>query len=245
MSAARACAHDARSAANGARAFAMLVVMTVVGATVVTAHAQTASLQGNAIPTLDDPAGAVSVVAASAPFEDRVAFVVENGTNHPVRIRSVASGATSASGAAAVRVSTSDVVPARLAPGETAIGQVRWRAGTLAAGETVTWHVNAKRTAAAADPARLDAVAFVLSAPSVGRVAQTLTFDATNPHDAPRFGPIEARVLCMNEASRPVLLVSVDVKHGRLRSGASAPVTVPMRELCPSYVAAVAARIDR
>lgn len=222
-----------------------LVVTAFVGATAGSAHAQTASLEGNATPVLEDPAGAVAVVAAAAPFEGRVAFVVENGTNHSVKIRSVASGATSASGGAAVRVSTTDVVPARLAPGETAIGQVRWRAGTLATDATVTWQVEATRTAATADPSRLVAGNFVLSAPRVGRVAQTLTFDVTNPHDAPRFGPLEARVLCLNEARRPVLLAPLDVRHRRLRSGASTPVTVPMGELCPSYVVAVVAGNDR
>jgi hypothetical protein len=204
-----------------------------------------ASLSGNAVPMLDDPAGKVAIVASSAPVDGRVAFIVENGTDHPVRIRSVMAGATSASGAAAVRASTRGVTPARLAPGDTAVGQVRWRAGTLEADATVTWKVTVRRIASGADPARLDAGHFVLSPPLVGSTAQTLTFDATNPHDASRFGPLEARVLCLNEASRPVLLVAVDMEYGRLPSGSSTPVIVPMRELCPSYLVAAAAALGR
>jgi len=223
----------------------VIVLMSIVGATAAAAHAQTASLQGNAVPTLEDAGGKVAVVASSAPLDGRVAFIVENGTDHPVRIRSVASGATSVGGATALRASTADVVPHRLAPGETAIGQVRWRAGTLEADATITWNVKARRTAAPSDPGRLDADEFVLSPPLAGRVAQTLAFDVTNPHGGPRFGPLATRVLCLNEASRPVLLVARDVQHRRLRSGASTPVTVDMVELCPSYLVAVASRIDR
>ncbi|MET0628012.1 MAG: hypothetical protein ABW033_06100 [Acidimicrobiia bacterium] len=219
--------------------------VAVLSAAGVAAAQTSPSLQGNAVPTLDDSGGKVAVVASSAPVDGRVAFIVENGTGHPVRIRSVASGATSVGGARALRASTTDVVPHRLAPGETAIGQVRWRSGTLEADATITWNVEARRTAARTDPGRLDASGFVLSPPLAGRVAQTLTFDVANPHDAPRFGPLQTRVLCLNEASRPVLLVARSEQQGRLRAGASTPVTVDMLELCPSYLVAVASRVDR
>lgn len=219
---------------------AFLIVVCVVQA--IAAGAETPTLEGNASPTLDDPGGAVAVVAASAPVDGRVAFVVQNGTNRSVRVSKVASVATSPGGGSVVGASTSRVVPARLAPGETAIGQLRFRGDTNLIGATLQWKVSARRTAASADPFRLEVADLVASPPLTGAVAQTLDFTLTNPHEQARLGPFRVQVVCLNEAGRPAVGAAREIARRRLAAGASFDASVSLSTLCPSYVVAATSR---
>jgi hypothetical protein len=209
------------------------------------ASAATSSLQGNATPVLDDPAGQVAVVSASAAVDRRVAFVVQNGTDHWVRVVTVTGAAANPSGSSAARATTGDAVPARLAPGDTAIGRLRFRPGTLEPGASFTWRVDARRTDVDEDPVRLVASDFELSSAMTGKVAQTLELTVTNPHDTARFGPLPLQVLCVNEAGRPALGYALEVGRRRLDAQKSVQVTVAMRYLCPSYLVGVASRASR
>jgi hypothetical protein len=212
-----------------------LVTATATGA-------QTTSLQGNASPTLDDPNGAVAVVAAAAPVDGRVAFVVQNGTSRNVRISKVASVATSPDGGSVAGSSTSSVVPARLAPGETAIGQVRFRGDTTPIGASLKWKVESRTTATPADPFRLDVSDIVASPPLTGAVAQRLDFTLTNAHERARLGPFRVQVVCVNEAGRPAVGAARDIPHRRLGAGASLDASVSLSTLCPNYVMAATSR---
>jgi hypothetical protein len=200
------------------------------------------ALAGNVEPALDVvPSGDVTVVAASAPVRDGVAFVVQNGTDRTVRVTRVTAVAQQPDGAQAARASTRDIVPARLAPGEVAIGDVEFRAGTIAPDPVLTWAVGWGRVPSAPDPLRLAVGELELSPPRGGSVAQTLDLEVTNPSSARLAGPLAVRVLCLNEARRPVLVASANVHRGKLRPAASAHVTVELRELCPSYLVGAAA----
>ena len=171
--------------------------------------------------------------------------MVQNGTEQSARVVKVTAVAAQPDGTQAAKSSTTDVVPSRLAPGETAIGEIRFRAGSIAADPQLTWKVRATRAPSSDDPVRLEAGAFVLSPPMAGPVAQTLDLDVTNPHEHALAGPIEVKVLCLGEAGFPALAASTEKARKTLRAGASAHVTVKLRELCPSYVVAARANLDR
>ena len=206
----------------------------------------TPALTGNAPVSVDPvPPGEVAVVAASAPVRNRVAFVVENGTDAPVRVVRVTAVAERASGTQATRASTVDVVPVRLAPGERAIGQVRFPRDTIDLAPVLTWEVRSTRAPSDPDPTRLAVDDLELSPPLGAVVAQTLDLSVTNPHSRKVAGPLVVQVLCVNEAGRPAVLARTKVARGALRAGASVPVTVELRELCPSYVVGARASLAR
>jgi hypothetical protein len=204
------------------------------------------ALTGNATPAVDPvPHGEVAVVAASAPVDDTVAFVLENGTEGPVRVAKVTAVAAREDGTRAVRASTKKVVPLRLAPGERAIGRVSFRKASIGPAPVLTWHVTAGRAPAGPDPTRLAVSNPVLSPPMGAKVAQTLDLDVENPHDDAVRGPLVVNVLCLNEASRPAVLAGASARRAKLAAGATAHVTVKLRELCPSFVVGARGRFDR
>ena len=142
----------------------------------------TPALTGNAPVSVDPvPPGEVAVVAASAPVRNRVAFVVENGTDAPVRVVRVTAVAERASGTQATRASTVDVVPVRLAPGERAIGQVRFPRDTIDLAPVLTWEVRSTRAPSDPDPTRLAVDDLELSPPLGAVVAQTLDLSVDEP----------------------------------------------------------------
>ena len=118
-----------------------VAALSLVAAAMVASTGVAAALDGNATPTVDTSPGAVAVVASSAPVKGHVAFVVANGTEKSVRIVRVTALASQSGGAQALQASTTAVAPIVLAPGEQAIGQVAFRAKTLAADATFTWKV--------------------------------------------------------------------------------------------------------
>lgn len=213
-----------------------------------------AGTAGNAEPAFDPVSpGEVAVVAESAPVRRRVAFVVQNGTERAVRVTEVTAIAQRPDGAQAVRSSTRDVVPRRLAPGEVAIGEVVFRAAAFGPGAppgpdaaaTITWKVKWGRVPGALDPLALAVGAFELSPPRSGAVVQTLDLDVTNPNDRLVRGTVDVTVLCLNEARQPVLVSGAELDDTKLRPGASVRATVEFRELCPSYVAAASVQAPR
>ncbi len=195
------------------------------------------ALTGNAPMNVDlVPPGEVGVVAASAPVRNRVAFVVENGSDTTVRLKKVTAVAESASGTQATRASTKAVAPARLAPGERAIGRVRFRRDTIDLAPTLTWQVRTTRAPSSPDPTRLAVEDLVLSPPKGAVVAQTLDMTLTNPQTTSLSRPFRVEVMCLNEAGRPAVLATARVTRKKLAAGASTDVTAKLRELCPSFV---------
>ncbi len=80
---------------------------------------------GNVEPMLDSVHGKVAVAAFGAPVDDRVAVIVENGTTHPARVKSVTATATRGGGATAARARTVATYPRVLAPGGYALAVVQ------------------------------------------------------------------------------------------------------------------------
>jgi hypothetical protein len=231
-----------RFAAPACAAIALVVATSAVAGAVTDTSVPTPDLTGNAAVTVGPvPSGEVAVVAESAPVRNRVAFVVENGSDASVRIAKVTGFAERSSRTQATRASTTDVVPLRLAPGERAIGQVAFPRGTIDVAPSLTWNVRSTRAPSTPDPTRLAISDLVLSGPQGGAVAQTLAFTATNPQTRALRGPVVTKVLCVNEAGVPAVLAAATTSRATLRPGADRAVTVKLRELCPSYV--VAARV--
>ncbi len=203
------------------------------------------ALDGNATPTVDASNGAVAVVASSAPVRGKVAFVVANGSAKTARVVRVTALASQSGGAQASRASTTAVAPAVLAPGEQAIGQVAFRATTLAPDATFTWMVRTRAATSTGDPSRLAISNLALSPPKTGAVAQALTFDATNSTAKTINGPLTVQVVCLNEAGRPAVATSNTVDRAKVRAGSAVPLTMKFTELCPSYVVAARGTPDR
>jgi hypothetical protein len=221
------------------------VVASPAGA-VATDPAAVPALTGNAPVAVDPvPPGEVAVVAASAPVRDQVAFVVENGSDATVRVVKVTAVAERSTGTQATRASTTAVAPARLAPGERAIGRVTFRRGTIDLAPTLTWEVRTARAAASPDPTRLAVGDLVLSPPKGAVVAQTLDLTLTNPQTRALSRPFVVEVLCLNEAGRPAVLARAGVGRTKLGAGKSTPVTAELRELCPSFVVGARATLAR
>jgi hypothetical protein len=222
-----------------------LLVLLLVSAGVVAGAAPAGALEGNATPTLDPVNGKVAVAASSAPVRDRVAFIVVNGTDAPVRVRKVSAVAAQSEGSRVIRATTKAVVPIVLDPGEAGLGEVAFRSGSLRPDATFVWDVDTTRAPTGGDAAALEVSDFVLSLPMTGAVAQTLSFDVANAGSTAVKGPISAQVVCLNEAKRPALVASTTVRRSSVRPGVAVPVTLKLRELCPSYVVAARGRAAR
>jgi hypothetical protein len=217
-------------------------VFAVVAVTVLTVlpAAGAGNLSGDASPRLDPaPAGKVAVVAASAPYEDAVAVIVQNGTDHAVTNVRVRGAVTSADGAAAVVSQRAAVVPGTLAPGDDGLAAVRFRKGSVPLGATPTFRVTSSRAKPVSDAHTLVAGPLTRSVPMEGAVAQTLTFPVTNPGHRSVAGPLTATVMCFNEAGAPVVAVTTPVRTAGLGAGKSATVTASLPQLCPAAWVAV------
>jgi hypothetical protein len=217
--------------------FAVLVVTAASGAG--TAFG-TQAVSGDASPRLDPvPVGKVAVVASSAPSDDMVAVIVQNGTDHAVTSVRVRGAVASADGGAAIASRPVAVVPGTLVPGDHGLAAIRFRKGSLALGTSPTFRVTWSRTKSASDPRTLVAGPLTRSVPMEGAVAQTLSFPVTNPGTRAVAGPITATVMCFNEAGAPVVATTTTVRRAGLGAGKSANVTASLAQLCPAAWVAV------
>jgi hypothetical protein len=216
---------------------AALVVMAAVDASAAGAAASTAPV-GNVSPSFAPAAGRVAAVGTSAPVDGRVAVLVQNGTASAVRVDLVTATATRSDGGFTTRARTVAVFPQVLAPGELALAAVRFRPRNIAPGATIAVKLRSTRVSSARVARGLAASAAVLSAPKTGPVAQTLDATLTNVGTGWTARRPEAAVMCFSEAGTPTTFARARASARRVAPGASAPVSVPMTSLCPSYLVA-------
>ncbi|MFN8028674.1 MAG: hypothetical protein U0W40_20650, partial [Acidimicrobiia bacterium] len=208
------------------------IVATTGGAA---AAAPASGLAGDATPTLSaGTPGTVSVVAQSAPNNGRVAIIVRNDTDGPVNNVRVAATATRADGGAVTSANTKALVPATLAPGAYGLAVLDFRKRGIDLDAQVSFDVRSTKAASGTDPQLLEVSELTRSAPSSGKVAQTLTFTVANPTKRAVRGPVSATVMCFNEAGKPVNLTTARVRRAGLGAGKDASVHVGLAELCPT-----------
>ena len=193
------------------------------------------SLSGDATPSLEPvPAGQVGVVASSAPNGSRVAVIVQNGTGGPVDNVRVDATATRPDGGAVTSARTATLVPATLAPGAYGLAVLDFRKEGVAIDSSLSFKVRSTKAASGTDPKLLEVGALTRSAPTTGKVAQTLTFTVANPSKRAVRGPVTATVMCFNEAGKPVNLTAAKVRKAGLGAGRDATVSIGLAELCPT-----------
>jgi hypothetical protein len=194
-----------------------------------------AALAGDATPRLDPATvGQVAIAASSAPNHGRVAVIVRNDTNAPVNNVRIDATATRPDGGAVTSASTSSVVPATLAPGAYGLAVLDFRKQGVAIDSVVAFKVRHTKAASGIDPKLLVVSGLGRSAPTAGKVAQTLTFTVANPTKRAARGPITATIMCFNEAGKPVNLTTARVRPTGLGAGKAASVSVGLAELCPT-----------
>jgi hypothetical protein len=134
------------------------------------------------------------------------------------------------------------VIPGTLAPGGYGLAGLDFRRDGVPIGSEITYRVTSARARArsGADPRGLEVGPITQSTPMTGPVAQTLTFTVTNAAKRAAKGPITARVMCFNEARKPVNVTTAKVRKGGLAAGRTVTATVRLAQLCPT--ALVAAR---
>ncbi len=219
--------------AVGGVCVALLAISAPAGAQ--STPAARAGLSGDATPTLDaGTPGEVSVVASSAANRGRVAVIVQNGTDRPVNNVRVDATAARPDGGAVTSASTAKLVPATLAPGDYGLAVLDFRKDGVAIDSTVSFKVRSTKAASGTDPKLLEVGALTRSAPTTGKVAQTLTFTVANPSSRAVRGPVRATVMCFNEAGKPVNLSTGQVRKAGLRAGKEATVSIGLAELCPT-----------
>ena len=215
----------------------LLVVIVSMVATLATAGAvePSAGLAGDATPRLDPAtAGSVVIAASSAPNRGRVAVIVRNDTTTPVNNVRIDATATRPDGGAVTSANTSSLVPATLAPGAYGLAVLDFRKQGVAIDSVVAFKVRHTKAASAVDPKLLAVSGLTRSAPTAGKVAQTLTFTVANPTKRAARGPITATVMCFNEAGTPVNLTTAKVRSTGVAAGKEASVKVGLAELCPT-----------
>jgi hypothetical protein len=198
------------------------------------------SPQGNVTPTLT-PATGVAVVAQSAPVDGRVALVIHNGTAKPVRVDLVTAVATSSDGGRAVRARALVAYPQVLAPDQLALASVSFRRSSLTPEPTITVKVRSTAISAARARRTLSVSGLMLSAPTTGAVAQTMQATVANATSSWTALVPEVAVVCFGEASTPTTFASARASVRRIAPGKTAPATVPLSTLCPSYLVAARA----
>jgi hypothetical protein len=196
--------------------------------------------QGNVTPSTQ-PATGVAVVAQSAPVDGRVALLVHNGTAKPVRVDLVAGVATSADGGLAVRARAVKTFPQVLAPDELALTEVTFRGKALAADTKITVKVRSTPVSTSRAQRVLSVGALVLSAPMTGAVAQMMQATLTNGTTSWTAQLPEVAVMCFGEAGTPTTFSSARASVRRVSPGTTAPATVPLTSLCPTYLVAARA----
>jgi hypothetical protein len=182
--------------------------------------------------------GQVASVATSAPVDGRVAVLVQNGAADTARVDQVVATATRPDGGSATRARTSTVYPQVLAPGELALTAVQFRTRDVPHGTTFAVKVRSTRVSTARVGRGLAASDVVMSAPQSGRVAQTLGGTLTNVSTSWTARSPEAGVMCFGEAGTPTTFAHARASARHIAPGATAPVSVPLTSLCPSYLIA-------
>jgi hypothetical protein len=131
------------------------------------------------------------------------------------------------------------VVPATLAPGDIALGLVKFPTSDVPADSVLSFNVKSRRAPSGDRSASLAVGSFTLSPPLVGDVAQTLALKVTNRSSYAIKGPVDVRVMCFGEARLPAVAVDVTVQRPKkVAAGASVSATAKMPLLCPSYLVA-------
>jgi hypothetical protein len=185
----------------------------------------------------------VAVVATSAPTDGRVAVILHNATTHAVRILRVDVIATSADGGSATRVHVTATYPQVLAPDTLALTAVSFGPQRApAADATFDAKVRSRRVSTAGAARTLSVAGLHLSAIQTGAVAQTMTASLTNG-TAPSWTARHpaAAVVCFGEGGNPSTFATAKPNATKIAPGASAPVTVPLTSLCPTYLVAARA----
>jgi hypothetical protein len=214
-----------------------LTAIVVIGALPGAAGAVTPALLSNVVPAL--PATlptTVAVVAHSAPVGADVGIVVRNGTTKAVERVKVVATAKVPGGGSVVRATTTAVVPQTLSVGGLAIGNLKFGKAELPSGTTFSFKVTSTHAKASAHPAELEVREALLSRPMEGPVAQELAVTVANLGAKTYSGPMTVMVMCFGEAANPAFVTTTTVKTAKIASGATAPATVTLRELCPQYM---------
>jgi hypothetical protein len=218
----------------------LTVSVLVVTAGGVSASSTPPQPTGNVTPTLQ-PTPGVAVVAQSAPVDGQVALVLHNGTTTPVRVDLLTAVATRSDGGLAVRARTTKAYPQVLAPDQLALASVTYRKKSLVTGATIAVKVRSTRVSAARARRVVSVGDLVLSAPLTGAVAQTMGATVTNASTNWTARLPEVAVVCFGEASTPTTFASARASTRRIAPGKSAPATVPLALLCPTYLVAARA----
>jgi hypothetical protein len=226
--------------ARWAAAAAVVLAAVTLAAPPAVADATAGAPQGNVTPILQPQTG-VGVAAQSAPTDGRVALVVQNGTQRPVRIERITAVASRADGSFATRARSVVAYPQIVAPGGISLASVRFRKAGLRPDDEVTVKVRSApvRNARAGRVLAVDGLS--LSPVQTGTVVQTMTATLTNPTRRWTAARPEAAVVCFGEAGNPSTFASARASTRRVKPGASATVTVPLTSLCPSYLVAARA----
>jgi hypothetical protein len=201
-------------------------------------------LAGNVVPTVDTSGSTVAVAASSAPVDGAVAVLVRNGSARRVTKLLLSATAVTPDGGRAVKANAVDVVPGTLGPGELALARIVFRKNEVPAGETVGYHVRSTPTSTPSDPGSLDVRDLQLGPALEGPVAQTLAMTLANLGSRTINGPIRVTTVCFTEAGTPAFATTVTVKKAQVRKGGSAPLTVDLPELCPTYLVAAHGRVS-
>jgi hypothetical protein len=164
--------------------------------------------------------------------------IVANGTTHPVRVDLVTVSATTGGGATVTRARTTDAFPKVLAPGGYALAVVKFRKNGAPIDATMAYRVTSTRARSTADPRALAVSGLTLSPPLTGAVAQTLGATINNPDNRRTARSPRVAVMCLNEARKPVTLTTARLDATKLAPGKSAPASVPLTTLCPTYLVA-------
>ncbi len=196
--------------------------------------------QGNVTPSTK-PARGVALVAASAPVDGRVALLLHNGTNRPVRIDRVNATAAGSGGGLVTLARTTATFPQVLAPDELALAAVRFRKRGIGTEPKVTAKVRSTRVAAGRAMRVLSVGDLVLSAPQTGPVAQTMRATLTNASASWTARKPKAAVMCFGEAGTPTTITTARAPARRVAPGKSIAATVELPSLCPTYLVAARA----
>jgi hypothetical protein len=219
------------------------MVVVVCGSTMAEARAEASPTQpaGNVTPNFQPASNQVAAVATSAPVDGQVAVLLQNGTSSGARVDLVVATATRPDGGQTSRARSATAYPQVLAPGELALAAVQFRPRDLAPGATVTMKVRSTAVPTGQVNRGLAASDLVLSAPKTGRVAQTLSATLTNVGTSWTARHPEAAVMCFGEAGTPTTFAHARASPRRIAPGKTAPVSVPLSSLCPSYLVAARA----
>jgi hypothetical protein len=196
--------------------------------------------QGNVTPTFQ-PTADVAVVAQSAPVDGRVALLLHNGTDQPVRIDLVTGVATRGDGGFAVRARSTKSYPQVLAPDQLALTAVKFSKKSFPTDASITATVRSTPVSALRAERVLSTSDLVLSPPMTGAVAQTMRATLTNATTSWNARLPEVAVMCFGEASKPSTFTSARASVRRLAAGKTATSTIPLSSLCPSYLVAARA----